>query len=140
MTPQQQALLTQINTTINAIPYVATPGPTEPVDYWTYEPVPGQSWVCRDYTQSKAQWLRHHGFDPATLTVVLCWTEPEPPPPQAGEREYHAVLAVQGPDDVEPMILDSRFPDIYPLNAPPVDYRWDRRQVPGTDRFETMST
>jgi predicted transglutaminase-like cysteine proteinase len=126
--------LQALNTDLNKLPFVPGMGPTEAVDYWTYKPEPGKSWVCRDYTEDKADQLRQRGVDPLTLTVLLLWTEPVLPPPNT--REYHAVLCV----DVggQTLVLDSRFDPIYPIGEPPVDYQYDRRQIPGTDDFRDV--
>ena len=134
VTPEQHDQLQALNTSVNVIPYVAGQGPTEPVDYWTYKPEPGKSWVCRDYTEDKAQQLREAGWSPLDLTVMLLWTEPLD---DAGTKEYHAMLAVQV--DTETWMLDSRFTDIYQISSPPVPYTWDRRQIPGTTEFQSVA-
>lgn len=133
MTPEQRDQLQAVNTEFNIIPYVAGMGPTEPVDYWAYQPEAGKSWVCRDYTEAKAERLRQAGWSPLALTVMLCWTEELP----GIGREYHAMLAVGV--DGETWMLDSRFPDIYQLDQPPADYRWDRRQIAGTTSFDPVT-
>ena len=127
-------ILQAINTSVDQIPYVAGLGPTEPIDYWEYKPEAGKSWVCRDYVEDKAEKIRQLGFDPGNLRVILCWTEPVLPPPNS--REYHSVLLVIL--DGANWILDSRFDSIYLWNDPPVDYRWDRVQISGTDQFEIV--
>lgn len=126
MTPDQIDQLNAVNAEVNLVPYNATPGVGEPPDWWTDEPVAGNSWVCRDYTQMKADRLKSLGWAASALTEVFCWTEP----PNSG---YHAVLAVE--TDGETWIMDSRFPLIYRIDAPPAAYRWDRRQVVGTVEF-----
>lgn len=133
--------LQQLNVEVNQIPYVAGMGPTEPVDFWTWQPTSGTSWVCRDYVQRKAELLREAGFPPTDLMTVLCWTEPVMPAtdesdPNSG-REYHAVLRVVLEN--ENWILDSRFSAIYLWSQPPVDYRWDRVQVAGSTEFESVN-
>lgn len=127
--------LQALNTEVNKIPYVALPGPTEPVDYWTYKPEQGKSFVCRDFVEDKAEQLRRGGIDPLTLMVVLLWTEPVLPPPN--DREYHAVLAVDVSGEI--WVLDSRFENIYRWDNPPADYEWDRQQIPGTTDFRDVS-
>jgi predicted transglutaminase-like cysteine proteinase len=134
VTPSRDELQA-LNTEVNKIPYQALPGPTEPVDYWTYQPEPGISFVCRDFVEDKAEQLRQRGVDPLTLTVLLLWTEPVLPPPN--DREYHAVLCVDV--DGGTLILDSRFDQVYPMGEPPVDYRYDRRQIAGTTDFRDAS-
>jgi predicted transglutaminase-like cysteine proteinase len=127
--------LQALNSEVNVIPYVPGMGPTEPVDYWTYKPEAGKSWVCRDFVEDKADQLRQRGVDPLTLTILLLWTEPVLPPPN--EREYHAILCVQL--EGQNWLLDSRFTDIYQMDDPPVDYRYDRQQIPGTVDFRDLS-
>lgn len=141
MTPEQRDQLQALNTSVNVIPYVAGQGPTEPVDYWSYKPEPGKSWVCRDYTEDKAEQLRQAGWSPLALLVMLCWTEvvlpvADPSNPTSG-REYHAMLAVRVGD--ETWMLDSRASEIYLVGAPPYDYRWDKEQVPGSTGFRDVS-
>lgn len=131
MTPEQQEQLQTLNNSVNLIPYVAGMGPTEPIDYWTYRPEVGKSFVCRDYVEDKAERLRQSGWNPLDLTVVLCWTEPVLPPPN--DREYHAVLAVKVGG--ETWILDSRFDTVYQPANTPADYQWDRQQIAGTVEF-----
>lgn len=128
---QEIAFLRSVNDEVNQLPFVETPGPTEPVDYWSYLPEPGKSFVCRDYTEGKAQRLREAGWPPLSLTVILCWTEPVGNPQQ---RWYHAVLGVDCGG--ETWILDNRQPDIYWLDQPPAPYLWDRRQIAGTVNFQ----
>lgn len=132
---EQLAELRAVNGEINALPYVEAQGAHEPADWWGDQPVPGQSWVCRDYVLAKADRLRDAGWPGTSLTVVLCWTEPVGNPPI---REYHAVLAVDA-GDADPWILDSRQDDIYRMSAPPADYEWDRRQIAGTTDFESVA-
>ena len=135
MTEDQLAELAGINEEINQIPYEALPGPDEPPDWWTDQPMAGRSFVCRDFVQLKADKLKAAGWPEAALTTLLCWTEPLPE--EGGQRGYHAVLAVQAGDPIA-MILDSRFDEPYPMDAPPVDYQWDRRQIAGTTNFEAV--
>lgn len=129
VTESQLTQLREVNLRINAIPFDWSPSLDEPPDWWSDTPVPGRSWVCRDYVLAKAQALREAGWDSLRLTVILCYTE-------AGE--YHAVLGVRM-DDGETIVLDNRFPEVYPMSAPPAAYRWDRRQVAGTTVFEPMT-
>ena len=129
MSEAQRAELAAVNLAVNTIPYQALPAPDEPWDWWSDAPVAGHSWVCRDYVLAKAERLRRLGWPPAALSVVLCWTE-------AGE--YHAVLAVELAGG-EPLILDSRFDDIYPMARPPAGYRWDCRQIAGTTGFAPVA-
>lgn len=133
LTPDQLRQLTAINLGVNALPYEEAIGAHETIDWWTDEPVSGQSWVCRDYVLAKADRLRVLGWPATDLRVLLCWSEPVGNPP---ERGYHAVLAVGQEPDVT--ILDSRFDDPYPMANPPVDYVWDRIQVPGGTDFEPV--
>ncbi len=132
MTPEQHMQLENVNSEVNALPYDATLGPTEPVDWWTDTVVPGNSWYCRDYVLMKADRLKALGWPASSLTVILCYTEP----PDSG---YHAVLGVQLPGD-DATILDSRVDETYLMNAPPLPYKWDRRQVAGTTEFESIAT
>lgn len=121
--------LFDINQQDNGIPFVATPGPDEAPDFWTNVPVPGKSWVCRDYCMKKADDLKALGWAPISLTVVICYVE-------TGER--HAVLAA---DDGEPQpwILDSRFGPVYRMDQPLAAYRWEERQIAGTIQFEPIA-
>jgi predicted transglutaminase-like cysteine proteinase len=128
MTPEQQAQLTNINTEVNAIPFDATPGVGEPPDWWTDQPMVGNSWVCRDYVQMKADKLKIVGWAPTFLTTILCYVE---------TGEYHAVLGVLVDD--ETWILDSRYDAPYLMSNPPPGYRWDRRQVAGTTEFQPVA-
>lgn len=134
LSEQQLDQLADLNVRINAIPYDATLGLDEPPDYYADKPEAGRSWVCRMYTQMKATELRQSGWDPLWLTEFVVWTEPAPT-----DRELHAVLAVQAPDMLEPMILDSRFPQIYPKDQPAADYIWEARQVAGTINFAPIA-
>jgi len=135
LTPEQQAQLQAINLEVNAIPYVEMPGKGEPPDWWNDQPVLGNSWVCRDYTLMKADKLKALGWPAGALTEMLCWSEPVGNPPARG---YHAVLAVDT-GDPSPMILDSRFDDIYRKDAPPADYLWVWQQIPGTTEFRQIT-
>ena len=133
MTPEQLQAVAEVQAEVNAIPFEATPGPMEPVDYWEWQPEPGRSWVCRDFTERKAELLRERGFDPTWLTVILCFVE---------TGEYHAVLGITEGDwryGGVTTVLDSRFPQTYEMHSPPAAYRWDRRQIPGTEEFEQIS-
>ena len=136
MTRAEQAQLAAVNAEVNAIPFNEVLGPGEPPDWWTDQPMAGNSWVCRDYVQLKADKLKALGWPASALTTVLCWVE-DPP------GGYHAVLAVQLPNgdggDPETTILDSRVDAPYPMSAPPLAYRWDRRQIAGTTDFEALA-
>lgn len=135
MSYPDRADLAAVNAEVDAIPYDALPARGEGADVWKDTP-DGGDWVCRDYVLLKAERLQALGWPPASLSVVLCWTEPEPP--GSDTREYHAVLAVDM-GDPSPAILDSRFPQVYPMAAPPADYRWDRRQLAGTTEFAPVA-
>lgn len=128
MTATQAQLdqLFDVNQQDNEIPFVATPGPDEVADWWTDVPVPGKSWVCRMYTQRKADDLKALGWPASALTVILCYVE---------TGEYHACLAVDDGTPGNPLILDSRFPQVYRKNQPPAAYRWALQQVAGTTDF-----
>jgi predicted transglutaminase-like cysteine proteinase len=131
MTPEQLDQLNTVNAEVNAIPYNETPGLGEPPDFYTDTPIPGESWVCRMYTQDKASKLRDLGWPPLGLREFLCYVE-------TGAR--HAVLAVDDPDGSgDPYILDSRFPAFYRESAPPQGYRWEARQVAGEERWEAIA-
>ena len=132
--------LQQVNSQINAIPYDALPGPSEPFDWWTDRAVPGNSFVCRDYVLAKADRLLTLGWAKPLLTIVLCWTEPviPPAPDNHGGREYHAVLCINANGDA--WILDSRADGIYEPSSPAFGYLWDRQQVPGTTEFRDISS
>jgi predicted transglutaminase-like cysteine proteinase len=116
--PEQLAQLRDVNTQANAIPYDAVQGAHEPADWWTDDPNADGSFV----------------WDAASLTVVLCFTEPLGDPPV---RAYHAVLAVEAGG--ETWILDNRAGDIYRWDEPPYPYQWDRRQVAGTTEFKSIA-
>ncbi len=139
MTPAIMTELTDLNREVNVLPYTDVQGHGEPFDWWTDIPVPGDSFVCRDYVLMKAQRLRVAGWNPSDLQVVLCWTEPT-------DYGYHAVLAVtvahaaaQGMV-IEKWILDSRADDPYLMQTPsPNGYTWDRIQVAGTTEFEPVA-
>jgi predicted transglutaminase-like cysteine proteinase len=132
--PEQLAQLRDVNTQANAIPYDAVQGAHEPADWWTDDPNADGSFVCRDYVLLKAERLRALGWDAASLTVVLCFTEPLGDPPV---RAYHAVLAVEAGG--ETWILDNRAADIYRWDQPPYPYLWDRRQVAGSTEFKSIA-
>lgn len=125
MTVEQQEELETMNSEVNAIPYSALPKLGEGYDKWKDQPDDG-SWVCRDYVLNKAERAQALGWSQASLYVVLCNTEPV-----NGEREYHAVQAVDD-GEPQPLILDSRFPQVYRLGAGPADYEWLDKQVPLT--------
>lgn len=112
MTPEQMAQLREVNSRINQIPYSAIPGMGEPPDWTSPTPRPGWSWVCREYTQAKADALEALGWDPDALWTVICWTEPVGPVvadhPYSG-RERHEILEVRLPG--ETWLLDSRWPE-----------------------------
>lgn len=132
MTPDQAQQLVGVNFTVNAIPYDELPGANEPPDWWTDHPMVGNSWVCRDYVQMKADKLKALGWPASALTTILCWVE-DPP------GGYHAVLGVQLDGEPDVTILDSRVDSPYPMSAPPLAYRWDRRQIAGTATFGDIS-
>jgi predicted transglutaminase-like cysteine proteinase len=131
LTPEQHMQLENVNSEVNAIPFDATPGSSEPPDWWTNQPMVGNSFVCRDYVLMKADKLRALGWPESALTVILCWVE-------APDSGYHACLAVQLPGD-EVTILDSRVDEPYLMSAPRLPYKWDRRQVAGTTEFESIA-
>jgi predicted transglutaminase-like cysteine proteinase len=132
MSQQQLDQLRSINRQVNELPYVAVQGHGEPYDWWTDIPVPGDSFVCRDYVLMKAKMLREAGWNPMKLQVVLCYVEPP-------GREYHAVLCAET-DDGNRWIADSRQDDIRPFENPdPLLYTWDRQQVPGTTDFASIA-
>lgn len=139
-TPEQLAVMSSVNQTVNAIPYVAQEGPDEKPDWWSDVPVPGMSWVCRDYTEDKADKLKSAGFNPMTLTTVLLYCEPGTDAvtvdnPQG--RGYHAVLGVNCGGDT--WIMDSRFDSPYLWTDPQADYQWHLQQIPGTESFRDAS-
>ena len=127
MTPGQTAQLADVNTGVNSLPYDAVPAPFEEPDVWKDAPN-GGSWVCRDYVLKKSEMLQALGWPQSAMTVVTCWTE---------TNEHHAVLAVD--TDEGTMILDSRFPAVYPISSPPAAYRWESRQVVGTVEFQPVA-
>lgn len=135
--PASIDLLRDVNSQVNSIPYEALRAATEPFDLWIDDPIPGDSWVCRDYVLRKGKMLAAAGLDPDSMTIVTCWTEPVEVPtdlndPTSG-REYHAVLAVKFEGVI--YILDSRVADIYVATQPqvrPYGYLWWKQQVPGT--------
>jgi predicted transglutaminase-like cysteine proteinase len=131
LTPAQSQQLLDINRAVNELPFDATPGVGEPPDWWTDQPMAGNSFVCRDYVLMKADRLKALGWAASALTVILCWTEP----PDSG---YHAVLGVELPGE-ETWILDSRVTEPYPMSTPRLAYRWDRRQVAGTTEFARIA-
>lgn len=135
-TQQQLAELSAVNTAVNAIPYDAMPGKGEGTDLWIDDPVPGDSWECRDYVLKKGKLLAGEAWPPDSMTIVTCWTEvigpvTDPADPTSG-RGYHAVLAVNTGNAI--LILDSRQARVYkaeqPQGAP--DYLWWKQQIPGT--------
>ena len=127
MTPEQRAELAGVNTAVNAIPYDAIPSSGEGDNVWKDAP-DGGTWVCRDYVLLKSEKLQALGWPQSSLAVVACWTE---------TNEHHAVLAVD--TDEGAVILDSRFPSVYPMASPPAAYRWESRQVVGTTEFEPIA-
>lgn len=129
LTPEQRDQLEAVNLRINAIPYNALMGRDEPADMWTDTPLAGESFVCRDYVLDKAKELQADGWPHDSMTVVICWTETD---------ERHAVLAVET-GDPSPMILDSRFDEIYRMDAPLAPYRWEARQIAGTTEFKPLA-
>lgn len=143
--PISEAQLLQlqaVNGKWNAVPYDGLPGPSEPQDWWTDIPVAGNSFVCRDYVEAKAQDLRSEGWPATALTVILCWTEPLG---ADDTREYHAVLGVE--TGGETWVLDNRIDEPYRLDLtspsmmpPPANrYSWERRQVGGTTEFQPLA-
>jgi predicted transglutaminase-like cysteine proteinase len=138
-TAEQLAQLRQVNTRVDLLPYEALPGKAEPPDWWTNEPVAGNSWVCRDYVEMKADQLKALGWAAPNLTTIICWTEVVGDPSnQWGGRECHAILGVDTGGDG--WILDSRADDIYPATAPVFDYRWIEQQIPNSVDFADVST
>ena len=124
MTPDQLAQLTEVNRRINLIPYNAQLGVGEPADFTTDTPVPGWSFVCRMYTQTKSKELKALGWSDDDLWTVICWTEHVAPPISDNSysgRERHEVLEVR--IDGETWILDSRFADPYLWTKPPTESR-----------------
>lgn len=128
MTVEQQEVLEAMNAEVNSIPFEALPKLGEGLDKWKDEP-DGGSWVCKDFAMLKAERAQAMGWPQSSLYVVLCNTEPVAS--DGGQRGYHAVQAV---DDGEPypLILDSRFPQVYRRNECPADYEWLDQQVPLT--------
>lgn len=139
-TAQQLAELQAVNAAINAIPYQAMPGKGEGYDVWIDDPVPGDSWECRDYVLKKGRLLAGESWPPDEMTIVTCYTEmvmvvTDPADPTSG-RQYHAVLAVKAGGDI--YILDSRTAeignDVYLWSDPnrPFHYLWWKQQIPNT--------
>jgi predicted transglutaminase-like cysteine proteinase len=131
VTPEQHMQLENVNSEVNALPFNDTPGVGEPPDWWSDEPAAGRSWVCRDYVLAKEDRLHALGWPTESMTIILCWVE-DPP------GGYHATLGVQLPGD-EVTILDSRADETYLMSAPPLAYKWDRRQIAGTTEFEPVA-
>lgn len=125
MTVEQQEALEAMNASVNAIPYDAIPKLSDGYDKWKDEPDGGE-WVCKDYTLNKAERAQTMGWPQAELYAVLCNTEIVD-----GQREYHCVQAIDD-GEPQPLILDSRFPQVYRMNECPTDYEWLDRQVPLT--------
>lgn len=125
--------LNAVNDKWNAIPFNAVPSPDEPLALWKDKP-DGGSWVCRDYTFAKADELRTAGWNPLNLTVVELWTEIDP---ADGQREYHAVLCVDGGNS-DLRILDNRARFLYPPTACPFDYMGYQRQLPGSIEWQLL--
>lgn len=125
MTVEKQEDLAAMNAEVNLIPYQALPKLGEGYDTWKDEPDDGD-WECKDYTLNKAERAQALGWPQASLYAVLCNTEAVD-----GQRQYHCVQAV---DDGEafPLILDSRYTQVYRMNECPADYEWLDRQVPLT--------
>lgn len=132
--PASLAELQAVNTAVNSIPYEALPGIGEGYDLWIDDPVPGDSWECRDYVLKKGKLLAGEAWPPDSLTIVTCWTEHVTPPTDSNDptsgRIYHAVLAAHLAANI--FILDSRYDEVYLWTARPYDYLWWKQQVPGT--------
>jgi predicted transglutaminase-like cysteine proteinase len=134
-TPEQLTQLQWTNELVNAIPFVSdSPVFGEFPDTWKMQP-DGKGFVCRDYTQAKANILCGKGWSPLAMSVVLCWTEPLDGYP---DGEYHAVLWVDV--DGETWVLDNRVAQVYRWDQPPYPYRWNWRQVAGTDEFLSIAS
>lgn len=141
---QQLAELGAVNSAINAIPYEALPGRGEGYDLWIDDPIPGNSWECRDYVLKKGKLLAGETWPPDSMTIVTCWTElvepvTDPTDPTSG-RGYHAVLAVNVAGTI--YILDSRQDGVYTATQPQIDpanYLWWKQQIPGTTQARDAS-
>lgn len=91
-----------INTAVNAIPYVTDATNGRPVNYWaTPSEFLARGGDCKDYALAKYTALRALGV-PAGLMRILVIPE-------------HAVLVVSTPSG--PVVLDNLRPDVYPLEA-----------------------
>jgi predicted transglutaminase-like cysteine proteinase len=136
-TSAQLATLQRANAQWNAVPYAAVPV-DDAADDWIDAPEPGKSWECRDYVLAKAKTLREWGWPVGDMSVVLCWTEPEPATPGATPaREYHAVLGCRAGGEV--YILDNRVGTVYPWQSPPYPYVCERQQIAGSLNFRDAS-
>lgn len=138
MSPDVMQQLVDLNREINELAFVDPP-PSEAWNVWRDTPVPGASWVCRDYVLLKAIRLHAIGWPQPDLTVIECYCEPNQ---NGSPREYHSVLGVLDPEDGQTWIMDSRIELPYRLSAPlpPADqYLWDRRQIPGTTDLAPMT-
>jgi predicted transglutaminase-like cysteine proteinase len=140
MTPAQLALLREVNSEVNAIPYSAIPRADQDPGRWINHP-DGGTFQCRDYAVRKAMILGERGWPKPDMSIVECWVEPEPlpgDPTGPKERQWHAVLAARdGLGTV--MILDNRASDIYDWRSPPYPYIWGREQIAGTLEFRDAS-
>ena len=125
MTVDQEEDLEAMNAEVNAIPYSALPKLGEGYDKWKDEPDDG-TFECKDYTLVKAERAQALGWPQSSLYAVLCNTEPVD-----GQRQYHCVQAIDD-GEPQPLILDSRFPQVYRMKSGPADYEWLDQQVPLT--------
>jgi predicted transglutaminase-like cysteine proteinase len=145
MTPDQFALLRQVNSEVNAMVYSAIPKAGQDPARWINHP-DGGTFECRDYSVAKSTELQRRGFPVGFMSIVECWIEPEPLPGQPDskpQRQWHAVLACRdAPFGTPPhnvFILDNRTTDIYDWRSPPYPYIWGREQIAGTLEFRDAS-
>ncbi len=132
MSPEQKQQMFDINSEVNKIPYNEISGSNEPPDWWTDQVMAGNSWVCRDYVQMKADKLKDLGWGSDSLSTILCYVE-DPP------GGYHAVLGLQVKDDNDIWICDSRVDEPYLMSKPPLKYTWDRKQIAGSVDFQSIA-
>ena len=109
--------LTQVNSDINRMPYVAEMGD----DDWT--PIVPSGGDCDSYATAKFQALADLGWPIEELRLATCWVE---------TGGYHAVLLVDLSGQT--WVLDNRYP--LPMEFNLLNYKWHKLQIAGTEEWE----
>lgn len=110
-------LLKQVNSEINALPYIPEVG-----DDWTPALTGGD---CDSYATRKMEELSSRGIPVSSMRLATAWVD-------HAQSGYHAVLLVD--HDGQTYVLDNRYP--HPMEYQMVPYKWHKLMRAGTRDWE----